>query len=209
VRKKPLVCEPKEEIESKQQQQQTEEGKESTTIKAFQLSPKGPFHFSVEEGKRAKEDDTIITSDNTTTGKTTSTSIDSNLDSHRGENSHSKNNTTTEVASNNIQSDSANGGTTLPSSSATAAFSALMPPSQQQSMESKIQAGLFTNPLISESDLSIGGPYDPEIINNIDRVHPNSDRWLCYNCTLRDDKWGMMRHQCRHNKRKMKKEKNN
>ena len=40
----------------------------------------------------------------------------------------------------------------------------------------------YNNPLISESDLSIGGQYDPEIINNIHRVHPNSDRWFCYNC---------------------------
>ena len=58
----------------------------------------------------------------------------------------------------------------------------------------------YNNPLISESDLSIGGQYDPEIINNIHRVHPNSDRWFCYNCTLRDDKWGMIRHLCKHNK---------
>ena len=66
---------------------------------------------------------------------------------------------------------------------------------------------LFTNPLISKSDLSTGN-YNPEIINNIDKVHPNSDRWFCHNCTLRDDKWGMMKHLCRHNKRKAKKEKN-
>jgi hypothetical protein len=69
---------------------------------------------------------------------------------------------------------------------------------------------LYNNPLISESDLSICGPYDPEIINNIDRVHPNSDRWFCYNCNFRDDKWGMMRHLCKHNKRNTKnKEKKN
>jgi hypothetical protein len=74
----------------------------------------------------------------------------------------------------------------------------------QQSIKLKIEAGLFTNPLISNSDLAIGEPYDPEIINNIDRVTPNSDRWFCYNCTLRDDKWGMMKHLCRHNKRKAK-----
>ncbi len=70
------------------------------------------------------------------------------------------------------------------------------------------EAALFTNPLISKSDLSTGN-YNPEIINNIDRVHPNSDRWFCYNCTLRDDKWGMMKHLCRHNKRKTKKENHN
>ena len=112
-------------------------------------------------------------------------------DLHKGENRHSKNDT---GVSNNIQSNSVS---TLPSS----AFTMLIP--SQQSHNNK---KLFTNPLISESDLSIGGPYDPEIINNINRVHPNSDRWFCYNCTLRDDKWGMMRHLCKHNK-KTKKEK--
>ncbi|HSF51355.1 MAG TPA: hypothetical protein VLA74_11390, partial [Nitrososphaeraceae archaeon] len=60
------------------------------------------------------------------------------------------------------------------------------------------EVGLFTNPLISKSDLATGN-YDPEIINNIDRVHPNSDRWFCHNCTLRDDKWGMMKHPCSKN----------
>jgi hypothetical protein len=125
------------------------------------------------------------------------------VDSHRGYFRHSRNYRTAEIASNNIQSDSAS-ETTLSSS----AFKALMPPLQQQSMESKIKAGLFTNSLISISDL-LTGNYEPDIINNIDRVHPNSDRWFCYNCTLRDDKWGMMRHLCRHNKRKIKKVNNN
>jgi hypothetical protein len=204
VRKKPLVCEPKEEVEAEQQQQrQTHKEEESTTIKAVRFSPNGPLHFSAVEGEeREKEDNTITTADNTTTAKTTSTNIDDDLDSHRGENSHSKNNTTAEVTC-NIQSDSANVGTL--SSSATAAFTALMSSQQQQSMESKIQAGLFTNSLISVSDL-LTGNYEPDIINNIDRVHQFSDRWYCYNCTLRDDKWGMMKHQCRHNKRKTKKE---
>jgi hypothetical protein len=77
----------------------------------------------------------------------------------------------------------------------------------QQSMALKIQAGLFTNPLISESDL-LTGNYDPEIINNIDRVYQNSDRWFCYNCTLKDDKWGMMKHLCRHNNKRKTKKKN-
>ncbi len=196
VRKKPIVCESKEkEVESQQQQQQTEEEEESTTIKAVRLSPNGPFHFSAEEGERGKEDYTTTTADNTsTTTKTTSTSIDGNLDSHRGENPHSKNNTA-EIA-NNIQSDSND-----PPLSST--FTVLM--SSQQPRESKIQAGLFTNPLISESEL-LTGTYDPEIINNIDRVHPNSDRWFCYNCTLRDDKWGMMKHLCKHNKKRKTKE---
>ena len=120
-----------------------------------------------------------------------------NVDSHRGYFRHSKN---TDI----IHSDST-GQTTLSSSSA--AFTTHMPPLQQQSMGSKIQAGLFTNSLIPISDLLIGN-YDSEIINNIDRVHPKSDSWFCYNCTLRDDKWGMMKHLCRNNKRKAKKEKN-
>jgi hypothetical protein len=132
------------------------------------------------------------------TSDTETTTNDNNNDSHRGYFRHSKNNTA-EVA-NNIESDSA--GETL-SSSATA-FTALMHPLQQQSMESKIQAGLFTNSLISISDL-LTGNYEPEIINNIERISPNSDRWFCYNCTLRDDKWGMMKHLCRYNKRKTKK----
>jgi hypothetical protein len=62
----------------------------------------------------------------------------------------------------------------------------------------------YENPF-SESDLSIGGPFDPDIINNVDRVQPNSYRWFYNNCTLRDDKWGMMKHLYRHNKRKTKK----
>ena len=64
-------------------------------------------------------------------------------------------------------------------------------------MALKIEAGLFTNPLISESDLAIGGPYDPEVINNINRVHPNSDSWFCNHCTMRGDKWFMMKHPCK------------
>ncbi len=69
-------------------------------------------------------------------------------------------------------------------------------PSQQSNNKK-----LFNNPLISESNLSTGN-YNPQVINNIDRVHPNSDRWFCNNCTFRDDKWGMMKHLCKHNKRK-------
>ena len=67
----------------------------------------------------------------------------------------------------------------------------------KQSTALKIQSELFRNPLISESDLAIGGPYDPEVINNINRVHPNSDRWFCNNCTMRGDKWFMMKHHCK------------
>jgi hypothetical protein len=67
----------------------------------------------------------------------------------------------------------------------------------KQSTALKIQSELFRNPLISESDLAIGGPYDPEVINNINRVHPNSDHWFCNNCTMRGDKWFMMKHHCK------------
>jgi hypothetical protein len=34
---------------------------------------------------------------------------------------------------------------------------------------------------------------------SIHRIHPNSDIWKCDNCTLRDDKWGMIRHPYKHN----------
>jgi hypothetical protein len=66
--------------------------------------------------------------------------------------------------------------------------------------KSKIKAGLFTNPLISESDLLSDEDYDydPEIINNITRNH-GSDRWFCNNCTMRGDKWFMMKHPCKNN----------
>ena len=56
----------------------------------------------------------------------------------------------------------------------------------------------YNNPLISESDLKdpTGFQYSPEIINNINKFE-NSDRWFCFNCSLRDDKWGMMKHICK------------
>jgi hypothetical protein len=153
------------------------------------------------EGKKQEQeqqpDNKFSSSTSVFTSDTKTTTDNDKDDSHMGYFRHSKN---TDI----IQSDST-GQTTLSSSSA--AFTTLMPPLQQQSMESKIQAGLFINSLISISDL-LTGNYEPEIVNNIDRVHPNSDRWFCYNCTLRDDKWGMMKHLCRHNKRKAKKEKN-
>ena len=61
------------------------------------------------------------------------------------------------------------------------------------------KSGLFTNHLISESDLLIEDyEYDPEIINNIDRFE-GSDRWFCNHCTMRDDKWFMMKHPCKNN----------
>ena len=56
----------------------------------------------------------------------------------------------------------------------------------------------FNNPLISESDLTTG-TYDPIIINSIYRFK-GTDRWSCKNCTMNDDKWGMMKHPCKNNK---------
>jgi hypothetical protein len=61
---------------------------------------------------------------------------------------------------------------------------------------SKIELGLFTNHLISNSDLTLEDyDYDPEIINNIGRFE-RSDRWFCNNCAKKDDKWYMMKHPC-------------
>jgi hypothetical protein len=102
-----------------------------------------------------------------------------NEDSHKGENRHSKN----REGDNNIQSNS-------PSSLPSSAFTSLMPSQQFNNKK------LFNNPLISEADL-LTGNYDPEVINNIDRVHPNSDHWFCNNCTMRGDKWFMMKHHCK------------
>jgi hypothetical protein len=67
------------------------------------------------------------------------------------------------------------------------------------SLREKIEAGLFTNPLISESDLtSQDYDYDPEIINNITRNH-GSDSWSCKftKCKLTGDKWFLMKHPCK------------
>jgi hypothetical protein len=50
-----------------------------------------------------------------------------------------------------------------------------------------LEAKNYNNPLISESDLSIDGPYDHEIINNISRSEA-TDRWFCNNCTMKGDK---------------------
>ena len=60
----------------------------------------------------------------------------------------------------------------------------------------KTKTKLFTNPLITESDL-LGSDYnyDPEIINNIDRFN-GTDRWFCKNCKTKGDKWFMMKHLC-------------
>ena len=58
---------------------------------------------------------------------------------------------------------------------------------------------LFNNPLISKENLQDrnGFQYDPNIINNIHRFG-NSDCWFVIIVTLRDDKFGMMRHPCKH-----------
>ena len=73
----------------------------------------------------------------------------------------------------------------------------------QQSILLKIKTGLFINSLISESDLLLDDnyDYDPEIINNIDRF-TGTDRWFCKKCSMRDDKWFMMKHPCTNNSKK-------
>ena len=73
--------------------------------------------------------------------------------------------------------------------------------SSQKFILSKIKAGFFTNPLISEPDLLLGNDnydYDPNIINNIDRCE-GTDRWYCKNCNIKGDKWFMMKHLCNNN----------
>ena len=77
-------------------------------------------------------------------------------------------------------------------------------PSQQSNL-SKIKTGLFTNPLISESDLLLEDyPYNPKIINNIYRFEGN-DHWFCKNCAMKGDKWFMMKHPCNNNNNKFNK----
>jgi hypothetical protein len=63
---------------------------------------------------------------------------------------------------------------------------------------------IFNNPLISKQDLQDpnGFQYDPEIINNITKSSQNSDRWFCYKCNMKDDKWFMMKHPCNNNNNK-------
>jgi hypothetical protein len=71
--------------------------------------------------------------------------------------------------------------------------------SKPMSLREKIDAGLFTNHLISESDLTTQDyDYDPEIINNITRNH-GSDRWYCMfkKCKVTGDKWLLMKHPCK------------
>ena len=59
----------------------------------------------------------------------------------------------------------------------------------------------YNNPLISEEDLKDpnGFQYDPEAINNIDRFG-NSDTWYCKKnkCSVRCDRWHLMRHECKY-----------
>ena len=75
--------------------------------------------------------------------------------------------------------------------------------SLQVSKVSQVSYNRFNNTLISEQDLKdpYGYQYDPEIINNIEKFD-NSDRWFCYKCNIKDDKWGMMKHICKHDKKK-------
>ena len=57
-------------------------------------------------------------------------------------------------------------------------------------MQSKIETGLFTNPLVSDTDLLVANnnyDYDPKIINNIDRLE-GRDRWFCKNSNIKGDK---------------------
>lgn len=56
----------------------------------------------------------------------------------------------------------------------------------------------FNNPLISEDDFEPGYNYNSEIINNIDRFR-GTDHWFCMNCTMKGDKWLMMKHHCKKN----------
>ena len=61
---------------------------------------------------------------------------------------------------------------------------------------SKIEAELFTNSLISVSDVSANYEYRPEIINNISKFE-GTDHWFCKNCNIKGDKWFMMKHPCK------------
>ena len=71
------------------------------------------------------------------------------------------------------------------------------------STREKIDSGLFTNPDISAKDLLLEEDYnyEPDIINNIFRPDKWGD-WFCKNCTEKDDKWGMMKHDCKNNNNK-------
>ncbi|HET9806251.1 MAG TPA: hypothetical protein VFP49_05040, partial [Nitrososphaeraceae archaeon] len=73
-------------------------------------------------------------------------------------------------------------------------------------LDQSIQEISYDNPLISKSDL-IGYNYDPKIINAIYRFE-GTDRWGCNQCTMRGDKWFMMKHPCKYSTVKEKKTKN-
>ncbi len=77
----------------------------------------------------------------------------------------------------------------------------VLTPSHSNSSSIIVKQGEFNNPLISESDLNTGN-YDPKIINNLDRFK-GTDRWFCKNCTMKEDKWFMMKHPCKNNKNKL------
>ncbi|MGD1838333.1 MAG: hypothetical protein ACPKPY_09805 [Nitrososphaeraceae archaeon] len=75
-----------------------------------------------------------------------------------------------------------------------------------ESVRAKINKRLFKNPLISDDDLLNGDyDYEPEIINNIYR-NRGKDIWFCENCDMKNDKWGLMKHPCKRNKKNSKKE---
>lgn len=65
-------------------------------------------------------------------------------------------------------------------------------------LDQKTTEIVYDNPLIAESDL-IGYNYDPKIINAIYRFE-GTDRWVCNHCTMRGDKWFMMKHPCNNKK---------
>ena len=47
-----------------------------------------------------------------------------------------------------------------------------------ESVKKLLEVNERQNPLISASDLSIGGSSDSEIINTIPKLHPHSDHWF-------------------------------
>jgi hypothetical protein len=61
-------------------------------------------------------------------------------------------------------------------------------------LHSKIEKGLFTNPLMSKSDL-LSGDYDPKIVNNITRANGSDHRSRRNSkCKASGDKWFIMKH---------------
>jgi hypothetical protein len=73
-------------------------------------------------------------------------------------------------------------------------------PSHSSKSSLKGKQEKFNNHLISESDLSTGN-YEAKIINYIDRFE-GTDHWFCKNCTIKGDKWFMMKHPCKNDKTK-------